>query len=888
TDLRIALSETAIELDEVVVTGTAGAVERRSIGNAVSTIDAAAELELSGAPDVGTLINGRAAGVVITPGTGRIGSGPSINIRGRSTLSLNDQPLIYVDGVRVNNDIGTGPSIQGGGIVSRLNDFAPEDIESVEIIKGPAAATLYGTEASNGVIQIITKKGVQGEPRIGLTMRQGGVWFRDPEGRIPTNYGLDPTTGEVITWNGVEQENERGTPIWDTGHLQGYQVTLAGGSDAIQYYLSSTYDRDEGIEPDNLLSRYAGHANLSITPSDKFDVSTSLNVVKSAANLGADYGGSVMFSLMYGTPLLAETPWRGFLLYPPEVQHEVFENTQDIARFTGSVQLNHRPLDWFSHRLTVGLDQTSEDNQALSNFVPTEFQLFFSPVDARGSILQGLRNLTYNTVDYSGTVELALAPSLISNTSVGGQYYRRRTDVTEVLGLEFPAPGLKTAAAAADVRGSQDYVTNSTAGVFVQQQFGWNNRLFLTGAVRVDNNSAFGEDFDFVTYPKLSGTWVVSEEPFWRSGFVDQLKLRAAFGASGLQPANFAALRSYEPTTGPNNQPTITPQFVGNPDLKPERGEELEVGFEAGLFERVGIDFTYYTKRTRDAILERGVAPSGGFVGQQFVNIGEVSNRGVELQVDAQALARPNLGLDVSLSVATAEDEIEDLGGIPFITLGLPHQRHVEGYPIAGMWAKRVVSADLDAAGTAVNLMCDGGPENDGNPLPCAEAPRVFLGTITPKVSGAVSTTLTLWNRLRLYGLVDYKTGHKTLDTDNLVRCAIFLFCEANVRPENFDPTYIANVQNAGGFTIMDQFIRDASFARLREVSASYTLPDGWTDRIGADRASITLTGRNLHTWTDYPGLDPESRSVTGSQIAFDQARIPTLAQFITTINLTF
>jgi len=207
------------------------------------------------------------------------------------------------------------------------------------------------------------------------------------------------------------------------------------------------------------------------------------------------------------------------------------------------------------------------------------------------------------------------------------------------------------------------------------------------------------------------------------------------------------------------------------------------------------------------------------------------------------------------------------------------------------MWAKRVTSARLDVAtGRAVDVLCDGGP--NAAPMACAAAPVVFLGTITPKMTGAVSTSLTLWKRLSLYGLVDFKNGHKMLNTDETIRCSIFVQCEVNVRPEKYDPKYVANAQNGSGLVIVDQFIDDASFAMLREVSASYSLPEKWAHYARATRASFTVAGRNLNRWTSYPGLDPESRSLgTGNnpyQNAFDQGVTPTLAQFIATLNLTF
>jgi len=596
---------------------------------------------------------------------------------------------------------------------------------------------------------------------------------------------------------------------------------------------------------------------------------------------------------VYGSPLSAGTLSRGFGLagYPPEVTWGLFDNSQELNRFTGGITLNHRPLDWFTHRLIVGLDQTAEDNVYLASFVPVEWRPLFSATAARGQVQQDRRDITYGNADYSATARFNISSALASNTSFGAQYYRKRIRTSQALGQEFPAPGLKTAAAAAIRQGSQDWQTNTTIGFYAQQQFGWNDRLFLTGAVRVDNNSAFGEDFDLATYPKVSATWVITEEPWWGIGAINTLKLRSAFGVSGLQPDVFTALRTFQPVTGTGDLPAVTPQLIGNSELKPERGQELEVGFEAQMFNRLSLDFTYFSKQTKDAILLRPVPPSTGFPGNQYVNIGEVSNHGMELRATFQALAKENLGWEITGNFGTTKDKIEDLGGIPFVAFaGIP-QRHVQGYPIGGMWAKRVTSARLDATtGRAVDVMCDGGP--GAQPMACASAPVVFLGTITPKMTGAVSTSLTLWKRLSLYGLVDFKNGNKILNTDETIRCSIFVQCEVNVRPEKYDPKYVANAQNGSGLVIVDQFIDDASFAMLRELSASYSLPEKWAHYARATRASFTVAGRNLNRWTSYPGLDPESRSLgTGNnpyQNAFDQGVTPTLAQFIATLNLTF
>jgi outer membrane receptor protein involved in Fe transport len=443
------------------------------------------------------------------------------------------------------------------------------------------------------------------------------------------------------------------------------------------------------------------------------------------------------------------------------------------------------------------------------------------------------------------------------------------------------------------VKGSQNYVTNTTLGFFVQQQMGWRDRMFLTGAVRVDNNSAFGKDVKLVTYPKVSGSWVVSDEGFWHIAAIDQLRLRAAYGLSGQQPDAFAALQTYVPSTGPLDQPIVTPQFPGNSNLKPERSQEFETGFETSLFKRVSVDFTYYNKSTHDAILSRGTAPSGGFPNPQFVNIGRVDNHGMELALTANAANRRNFSWDIGASVASNHDRIADMGGLPPIVFnGLPFQHQEQGFPISGYFSKRVLSATYDpTTKKAINALCDGGIGDapGGAPVPCATAPQVFIGTSTPKTTGAVNTTFTLWRWLKLYAMADFRKGNKLLNATDLIRCTIFLVCDVNVNPQNYDPRYLVTVQNGSGLIYNDDFAQNASFWRLRELSATVTVPERYAQRLNASAASITIAGRNLHTWTRYTGLDPEARSQLGIQNdAFDQAVSPSLAQFVTTFTLTF
>ncbi len=901
-DVRLALSQSAVELDEIVVTGTAGGTQRRALGNSVASVDAEDVQSVVPVASVSSMINGRAPGVQVAPGTGMVGAGPRIRIRGAKSLSLSDQPLIYVDGVRVDNDVAAGPTNQGygSGSISRLGDFNPDDIQSIEIIKGPAAATLYGTEASAGVVQIITKKGrADTGAQWNLIVRQGANWFHDPENRVPMNWGYAPD-GELRSVNLVQNEAERGTPLFRTGHVQEYGLSVRGGSGAARYFISAKYEDSEGIDVNNNVWRYSARSNLGFTPGDKWDINTSFGFTKASIGLANDIGSGVLFNTMFSTNVDVEGPRRGFRSSPPEAFLQRSQANQALDRFTGSLQVEHHPWDVFTHRLIVGVDQTNETNSTISPFLDPEAAQFFSGTAALGGKSTSDVGVTYNTVDYGATLRLPLSSALTSATSVGAQYYRRQTEILSASGSEFTGPGLTTITGTARSTSGEDLIENVTMGTFIQEEIGWKDRLFLTGAVRVDNNSAFGSEFDFVTYPKLSASWVVNEEPFWSIDWLNTLRLRAAYGQSGQQPETFAALRTFQPVTISAGEGGVTPQFVGNPELSPERSSEFEAGFEAGLFEdRLGVDFSFYTQNTKDAILLRALAPSGGFPGAQYVNIGELANRGVELQLTGQLMARDAVGWDVGFNISKNESEVLDVSGASsgmtpsgrhYIRMGSNldtpgiHLRHQEGYPAGSWFGRRVVSAELGTDGQAINVMCDGG-EISSSPLPCAEAPEVYLGRSDPNIEGSFSTTLTLFGQVTIAGLIDFKQGVKHGENDTLVRCALFRNCEVNFHPERFDPVFVAQVQSSSWH---DFAVADASFVKLRDVSVSYILPASLSQRFGAGMTRLTVSGRNLKTWTDWTSLDPETYFLSHQFDKWSQTFTPHPMSVLFTVNVTY
>ncbi|MGH7576672.1 MAG: SusC/RagA family TonB-linked outer membrane protein [Longimicrobiales bacterium] len=902
-EVEVELSEQVIALDEVIVTGTAGGQQRRAIGNAVTQVRAAEAVETSLIPSVQGLLNGRASNVVVMPGTGMIGTGAKIRIRGASSLSLSNDPLIYVDGVRVDNAQATGPTVQafGSSVISRWNDFNPDDIESIEVIKGPAAATLYGTEAAKGVVHIITKKGNIGTPTFSFTMRQGASWFQDAEDRMYVNYWRNPSTGDVESLNLVQAEAANGVDLFKTGRLQNYSLNVSGGAETVRYYIGGSFDRETGIEPTNRMRRVSGTANISIAPHPKVDIEARMGYVGGRTYLSCEAGcGGVTWGSYYSTPAHLnenldddDPPRRGYRSQTREVYYESTD-FQDLGRFTGSLQLNYRPVPWFTNRLVVGTDEVHEDNQSFTERSP--IVQVFSPGQVGGKNVSR-RDVSYNTIDYSGTLDYALTSDFEAQTSFGSQLYRTFTKFTSAEGDDFVVPGLTAINGTTINRfGSETYVEDATVGVYLQQQVSWLGRRYLTAAVRADDNSAFGESFDLVYYPKVHATWVLSEEPFFNVGPISTLRLRAAYGQSGNQPTAFAALRTYSAVSGPGGVSTVTPNSPGNADLGPERSTEYELGFDAGLFdERLGVEFTAYRGNVRDMILAIDPAPSQGFAGEQFTNLGRFDKWGYELMLRGTVFESPRASLDLAVSFAMNDSEVKDLGegndALSISNFGIEHR---VGHPVGSWFHHRIVSAtyDPDLEKMRESMMCDDG---QGGAVPCwnealtqITAPRVFIGRSLPRYEGSVTPTFS-FDRFRLMAMVDFKLDQFKWDHNERVRCSLFLVCYENMVPEETDPVVAAAYAEADRFGA--EFIQDASFAKLREVSLSYNVPPAFVERFGVSRANLVFAARNLHTWTAWDGMEPEAMFLggdRGSYVSLEQNNIPQLTQFVTTVNISF
>lgn len=902
--LDFAISAVTVSLDEVVITGTAGGTQRRAIGNVVASVSADSVISKSPISNVDQLLGQRTAGVMMLPGTGQVGTGSAVRVRGNSSLSLSNEPIIYIDGVRMDSDAGRGPGQRGGANVSRLNDINPADIESIEIIKGPAAATLYGTEASNGVIQIITKRGSSGRPQFDVTARHGYNWLWDPEERAGMRYMPDPANpGQLIGMNVYREERLNGTgPIFGYGMLQGYNASIRGGNDAVRYFASLSNNDDTGVVDWNWDKKIGVRANMELGLSDKVKVTIGSAYIEGQTRLAQPAINPDPFSnLIWSNPRNLADARRGWGFAPPEEWGKV-ESRADNNRTTSNIELRYQPFEWMTHRLVAGLDLNSEVNSTLYPQQPEGASHFYGSLGLGSkSVNRGERR--FLTLDYSGSANLEKG-DYVFTPSIGFQYYKNTSSFINSSGQQFPAMPITTVSGGSVRDGGESFVENITAGVYFQQQVGWRNRVFLTGAIRADANSAFGESFKAAYYPKLSGTWVIHEESFWNVDWINQLRLRSAWGAAGQQPATFAAARLYDPMVGYQDQPGLIPSAFGNPQLKPERGEELEVGFDAGILDgRVTFEYTRYQRAVKDAIVNRPLPPSSGFTGSQVVNIGLLNAWGNELGVNARVMDRTRFAWDIGAQYSTMRNEIKDLGGVDFINVGT-QAYHREGYSIADFFMRDVLSAEFNAAGGIVNAMCDGGTgplgiEPGGAPVPCADAPQVYLGHSQPTWQVGLSNTFTLFSNLQLSVRVEGNGGHKQ-DNTEIRATHNQSTTEAVLLKDNpiLSATRIYENDRTG--------VYEAGFLRLREISASYNLPDSFVGRMGAARGSVSFGMRNVamlwtaqHGWnTPRSGMvreslanmivwDPEVRGTGQASVGY-QTVMPPTASATLTLRLSF
>ncbi|HEY7897481.1 MAG TPA: SusC/RagA family TonB-linked outer membrane protein [Gemmatimonadaceae bacterium] len=887
-----ALTPVAISLEEVVTTATGETQRKKEQGTAVAVLQPKTP-ELATAQTASQLLTGKVAGVDVATTGGTVGSGSRIRIRGANSLSLDNEPLIIVDGIRYNNSFG-GIGV-GGQVPSSFNDINPEDIQDIQILKGPAAAAQYGTAAANGVIQITTKHGSNNKARW-TGYAQGGT-IQDVTA-YPSNYAwvgttsagkrtaactLDsqtrgvctPNPDSLVSFNPLESS---GALIH--GHRGSYGMSVAGGSDQVNYYVSGNFDRQQGVFAVDQDQRAGGRANLNAILTPQFNVQIGSSYLADHIRLPQNDNNTlgIVSAALLGSAF--KNAAGGYLNGQlPQVLYAI-NTRQDIQRYENTVNTTYQPLSWLTATGVFGLDYTNRyDHEVIPPNVVTFGSL---PQGQVTSNPRGIYDYTAN-----GTVSAHWSPrsSIVTTSSAGFQFTKELIQGTQAFGAGLLGGTGSLSGTSARFAVGQTNTDNKTIGGLVSEQVAYADRVFLTGAIRTDQNSAFGQNFGSITYPSISLSWVVNQEKWFpKSNLFNSLRLRAANGRSGQRPNFRDAITFFNEqtvTVGGADVPGVLVGGTGNPNLKPERATETELGFDAGfLDQRIGVEVTHYHKRTDDLLVAVPLAPSLGLTATQFQNLGAVLNTGWEYVLNLKVLDVSKAQFDVSMNASTNHNKLLTLGLLP---TGAPvppivvnsDQQHRVGYALGSYWLKPISFKDANGDGIISRSEITVGDT------------AVYLGNILPTSSFSVTPNLTLFSWIRFSALIDHKGGYKLFDNTARFRCA-FNNCRASydktvpLADQAADIAATALGTDAG-------YVENAAFTKLRELSVTFIASNRIASMFRTRGLNLTLAGRNLHTWTSYKGFDPEVNSTAGANFSTsDFLTIPPSRTWTARINVNF
>jgi TonB-linked SusC/RagA family outer membrane protein len=877
----VTLQASAVELEGIVVTGTGAPVERRQVGNTIASVQGEAVNEAPGATSVDQALQGKITGALISENSGQPGGGVSIRLRGTNSILGRAEPLIVVDGVIVDNNsealvsFGANATRTGAALSNRLSDIAPADIERVEVLKGAAAAALYGSRANNGVIQIFTKRGRQGTPQINFRTE---VQASETDKRLARN--MEPLAGRA---DSAFFGFRTGTPvtridfqdqIFRTGYGTNNQLSVSGGTEGTSYYLSGNWNAEDGIIRTTDYDRRGARARISQRLSEWLEVGVNGSYIRARTNFvpeGEQTQGvftSVVFSPTVFNPAFIDSigryPYNPIIGANPLDVMENWIARSDVDRFLGSVQATASPLANLTLTALFGMDNSREEN------------IYFQPPLSTGATFTGLiqnpvRSIRKYNSDLTANYDLQINSGLGFTTTAGVRYTSDEVNTIRAAASDLP-PG-STLITGAVQQSSQTLTELRTFGGFVQERVNLGDKLFLTGGVNVEASSAFGADQRWQTFPRLSGSYEIGREPFFdrASGVFSTLRLRAAYGETGGQPPSEYLNQVTYINVSNAGRPGLRPNTISpNLDLKPERQREIEGGFDAGLFDdRASVEFTYYDKHTTDLVLSVPLALTSGFV-SEFRNIGELSNKGIELTLNTVNLQGRDLGWTSRLSYARNRNKIERLNQssdiIPFEYLNAV----IEGQPIGvfrGAYYPRDANGNIVYGANGLPRRARGCPAAGCRVAADSVVLQKIIGDPNPDWTGSFTNTFTFRDNLQLSFLLDGRFGN---DVANFTRRTSEYFGSAaivgrEIRGDTLPGTYTINAERNGLF---EEFIEDGSFVKLREVSLQYNIDQPWVRRFGVSDMAVRVAGRNLHTWTDYSGLDPEVNLFSASTVA--------------------
>jgi TonB-linked SusC/RagA family outer membrane protein len=921
--VNITLRSDALGLDEVVVVGSSLTATRKQLGNTINSVTGR-QLQNSGSGNIGAALQGKVAGAQITQTSGDPAGAISIRMRGTSTISGSTEPLYVIDGVIMSNATAnvTNLNINAGGTsaigTNRMADINPNDIEKLDVIPGAAAAAIYGSQASNGVVLITTKKGKAGQVKVDFSTTFGFNELREKV--YITTYGKqfgsaalrlgnisNFTGGPTLTYTRPDgavrnlasslvdvTRFDWQDQVFQRGLMTDNYISMSGGSEKTRYVFSGGFLKNEGIIRNTDFRRFNFKARIDQQVSKYLSVSAGIMYSNSLSNEkpnGNSFWSPInsvnISNNIYNIKdrdaagnLKAVEPTR---VNPLSIIEET-DITQQINRTLTDLQIKIKPTKNLSIDYTLGVDAYSQEGR---NYIkPYPYSGVNVAFFDKGYASSALVNSFFINNDLNINYQAKFS-KFTSVTTVGFNQQTQKITGNFTEGRDL-LTGISTVNGAA-VQFPQRYSLDQKIiyGAFAQQTLGYNNLAYITLAARVDGSTVFDESKRRYIYPKASGSLVVSDLDFWgnsrMSAWFNTLKVRASWGLAG----NLSGIGPYSRFTNytsnfVNGQATYNINTaLGNQFIEPERSSEIEMGADLGfLNNRLGVGFTWYNKKIVDGslLVFRTLAPSSGG-SSRVENVGNMTNKGWELLLTAVPVKTKNFSWT---SVSTVSRNINKVTGTTQALIALDNPTGAPSFIIPGE-SVGVFFGGYFERDANNNLKLD----PSGRPIQAVvastKAPlRKVIGNPNPDWIISFNNSFE-YKQFAFSFLFDGALGQEVFNADKRTRQGVGIGDWAEKEAKGEIPRgYIFSIYGAEEWRI-----DDGSFVKLREVALSYRLPS-FAKFIKS--SSITLTGRNLFSFDNYNGYDPETNSGGNSTVlrGIDFGNVPIPRSYQITLRASF
>ncbi|MNI10704.1 Vitamin B12 transporter BtuB [compost metagenome] len=895
--LAPSLQEDLVRMNEVIVIGNAVGTSRKVLGNAVSTVNAK-DIANSNATSIDQALTGKVAGAQISQNSGNPAGGISVQLRGPSSIVGGGSPLYIVDGVIVNNSSAELLDL-GGYSQNRLVDINPADIENIEIIKGAAAAAIYGSRASNGVVQITTKKGKEGKPTFTFSTSLKTSSLRKKLPYNTHNKTFANTTATDLTQTDVTRYDYQ-DKIFQTGIGTDNNISMSGGTAGTKYYISGNYLNNQGIIKNTDFTRAGLRARLDQDINSWLKLGAGMNYVYSHSNempnggMTEAYGAltGFIFSNNFINPerdqngkYPSTTPVAIVKRTNPLEAINNFKFAQRTSRFIGNLSLQAKPTEGLTLNYILGFDNANSLGTAYippGNTSPSYEKGYAQRADISTFMLNNDFNASYQT---------KIGEWLESTSGAGLTFQTEKNMSTNMKATQMGYGGETIdngVVVPKELRSDMNIF-----GAFFQQTFGIKEKLYLTGAIRYDMSSVFGSENRSQFYPKVSGSYVLSNEQFWQNSAINNVlssfKIRASYGQSGnltaLSP--FDRYTNYSPFNTGGINGIIPTDRMGNEGIKPERQEEFEIGTDLSMFrDRLGLEFSYYRKNVKDLLLDINLTPSTGY-SVQFANIGTMTNRGMEFLLRGVPVLKENFKWNITAVYSRNKNVVNNVpGGILMYTAGFGQVAAVNGSPLGAFYATYFArNEDGSIYHNAAGLPTTAKVGKDNNGVPTGATLKKVIGDPNPDWTGSLINEINVGSKWTFRAQLDAVVGQDVFNFTRRVGDRDLYGGLAGYEPELRGE--VPKGTSAALFSIMENWIEKGSFVKVREVSASYNWarPNSKIKNI-----RFSLAGRNLFSFDDYSGWDPEINAAGQSNAVrgFDFVEVPLPRQVIAGVNLTF